>query len=572
MAKKLSELAVGTLVKDTGTTYNGKPIIFQIMEHGHSGDPSGSTALITEKIITLKSFDAIEASNSDSNRKQYGNNRWLYSNLRLWLNSDATAGKWYTAQHSADAAPTNANVWSNYNEYDQEAGFLSNFSANMKAALLTNTKRVAKNTVTDGGGYEDTTQKIFLLSNTEVGLANENSIAEGSIYALFNTASNRQCKPTAEAVSNSEYTNSSLSANNNWYWWLRTPCASYSYFARCVSTDGSLGNYYACTGYPGVRPACTVLSSISVSDSPDESGVYTIMWNSAPEVITDSESLGDKNTPFDIQYQITDADGDVVNATVKLDDTTVATHEPVDKSVRYTYSITGEILNELSIGSHKLTITATDEPGETTTKEITFNKVASSITISGEDTELGEKWMQPSYSYSVSDNAGHSITVTELIDDENVRTIENAEASGEISFSFGGFNELSNEENHTACIKAENTDGAVVYRYISFRKLADRLEFETKPVETDALAEKIVVSVKYDTTGDPDLKVEVTNAACSDVQIWEDATEAVKNKNAHIFQNKTFDNGKYGIAVRITIMKNENTSRVHCYGLGICFD
>jgi hypothetical protein len=205
------------------------------------------------------------------------------------------------------------------------------------------------------------------------------------------------------------------------------------------------------------------------------------------------------------------------------------------------------------------------------TVEITFNKVASTITISGEDTELGEKWMEPEYSYSVSDNAGHTIKVTEMMDDEEIRTVEDAGNAGEIQFSFANFEELENEETHTACIKAENTDGAVVYRYIKFKKLADRLEFETRPVETDAPAERIVVRVKYDTTGDPDLKVEVTNAACSDVQIWEDATEAAKNHEAYTFQNSTFDNGRYGVAVRVTITKNADTSRVYCYGVGISF-
>lgn len=74
MSKKLLDLPVGALVKDTGTTYNGKAIVWKVLEHGHAGDPDGSTALISNKIITLKCFDAMESSNSDSNRRQYGNN------------------------------------------------------------------------------------------------------------------------------------------------------------------------------------------------------------------------------------------------------------------------------------------------------------------------------------------------------------------------------------------------------------------------------------------------------------------------------------------------------------------
>ena len=92
MAKALSTLAVGALVKDTGTLYNGKPIIWKIADRNHAGYPANSVTLITERIISLKCFDAIESGNSDSNRRSCGNNRWIYSNIRRWLNSQAAAG------------------------------------------------------------------------------------------------------------------------------------------------------------------------------------------------------------------------------------------------------------------------------------------------------------------------------------------------------------------------------------------------------------------------------------------------------------------------------------------------
>ena len=64
MAQSLNALAVGALVKDTGTLYNGKPIIWKIADKGHTGYPSGAVTLITERIISLKCFDAIESGNS----------------------------------------------------------------------------------------------------------------------------------------------------------------------------------------------------------------------------------------------------------------------------------------------------------------------------------------------------------------------------------------------------------------------------------------------------------------------------------------------------------------------------
>lgn len=122
------------------------------------------------KIIQLMCFDAKEASNSNSDRKQYGNNRYQYSNILQWLNSNAAAGAWYSAKHSADAPPTNANVWNNYNEYDAWAGFLAMLDPKFVAELLTTTQTVARNTVTDGGSYETVTSKCSFRPPQKWGL------------------------------------------------------------------------------------------------------------------------------------------------------------------------------------------------------------------------------------------------------------------------------------------------------------------------------------------------------------------------------------------------------------------
>lgn len=52
-----------------------------------------------------------------------------------------------------------------------------------------------------------------------------------------------------------------LLALDDW-WWLVTPYAGYAYYARIVSTDGSLSNNDAYSGYRGVRPAFFAESGI----------------------------------------------------------------------------------------------------------------------------------------------------------------------------------------------------------------------------------------------------------------------------------------------------------------------
>lgn len=564
MAKLLSSLPVGAKVKDTGTTYYGKPIQWTIMQHGHSGDPAGSTALITSNIICLKAFDAKEGANSDSSRQSYGNNRYSVSNIRQWLNSDTAS--WYKAQHSADAAPS-TNLVSD-NPYNTESGFLTGFSANMKAALLTVTKTVAKNTVTDGGGSETVSDKIFLLSNTEVGLANENNIAEGSKYMLFSDNNSRIAKPTAEAVSKSTYSNSSFNVNSAWYWRLRSPCAGHSYNARGVFTDGSLySDNYAYYGGDGVRPACAISSSALVSDSPDTDGAYTLIWNSAPKITTDT-GIGEKNSPFSISYKVVDADGDAVTTTVKLDSTTVATHNPTDQTKTYTYDVTATALNALALGAHKFTITATDAMSNTSTVTINWTKTESPITVSGTDTDLGNIWQTPSYKYTVSDLNSKASSVVEAIDGETTKTIESVALGEEQTVDFSTFGNLTPEQKHTLTITAKNSDGATAIRTIVFTRLADKLCFYTQPITTDEAAKRINLILDY-SPSEAGLKVEVTNDANAVSPTWEDATEAYNDGRAYEFTNTPTEN--FGVAVKVTVTKTADTERVYCNSLGFSF-
>lgn len=276
----IGSLPVGAVVKSLGTTYNGAVIRWVV---GHQDSASGRTKLITEKIITLKCFDAKESSNPDSYRYYNGNNRYSVSNIDQWLNSAAGAGAWYSKRHSYDAPPNNANVESGYNEYDAEAGFLSNFEEAFRNAILDTTIRVVLS-YDDGAGYQDIIRKVYLLSRTEVGLGTENDIAEGSKWSLFSDADSRKAYPTAEAVSASEYRNSNLNASSPWYWRLRTPNAINSYSARAVDPDGALNAGAAYRGTWGVRPALELDAGILVSNSVDTDGAYIIQWHTPPSI------------------------------------------------------------------------------------------------------------------------------------------------------------------------------------------------------------------------------------------------------------------------------------------------
>lgn len=252
-------LSIGTKVVDPNTKYYGQPIVWIIADKNHSGYPTNTVTLISEKLLCLKAFDAIEPNNRGSDRRYSGNNYYRYSNLLQWLNSASI--NWYSAQHGADAPPNSSNVIGGWNPYDSEPGFLYNFSADFKNAMTsTNLKTLELSTFAEKILLNPTTvtSKIFLASTTEVGLANEHGIVEGTRFPTFDGGESRKAYPTQEAVSKSNYTSSDLNVSRHFFWWLRTPDGTYLNRSRAVGPTGFQTSGLTSIGNMGVRPLCNV--------------------------------------------------------------------------------------------------------------------------------------------------------------------------------------------------------------------------------------------------------------------------------------------------------------------------
>ena len=195
---------------------------------------------MAKQIIDLRCFDAMEPSNSDSNRKNYGNNNWGVSNIEQWLNSDASAGNWYSAQHSADAPPSSTNT--NYNPYDTKPGFLYYWSDEEKAVLQDMTLTLANNTVTDGGGSYTWTGKVWLPTYTQMSGNQNNNISEGTQFSKFTDNDSRIKTIHAMCAANSQYCiDRGYTEGKAWGYWMSSAHPSYSCNSRFVTSGGSPG-------------------------------------------------------------------------------------------------------------------------------------------------------------------------------------------------------------------------------------------------------------------------------------------------------------------------------------------
>lgn len=191
--------------------------------------------------IGNKMFDNKEPSNSNQDRTNGGNNRYIWSNIHQWLNTNKAANAWYTAQHRADAPPNYAN----------QKGFLNEWTEK-EIGVLEFANWVTTKAQVDGGGIESFRSRVTLPSATEMGLVEREG---GNRLDIFNNNGDRM---------------------TGGYYWLRNSYPSTSHYARLVGAVGSL-SYSSAYGAYGVRPLCKPLSDTIVSLSPDIDGCYTIV-------------------------------------------------------------------------------------------------------------------------------------------------------------------------------------------------------------------------------------------------------------------------------------------------------
>lgn len=232
--------------------YLGEPIEWRIIGISEDGKEG---LLLSDKILTMKAFDAAEGGKYNFYQGQYywgtpadeldpelerqlrGDNRWELSNIRAWLNSDRENVK-YSDQEPAAKAMSELK-----NGYNTEAGFLKSFTERESEAILTSS------VVTDGVTTED---KVFLLSAEELDLL-EN--ADVSIYAVPTEAAKEQDGSAWYQLDLNDY------GVTDHFWWLRNADPARSSQVYLVNNsytgDKILSESAGLEGF-GIRPAMRV--------------------------------------------------------------------------------------------------------------------------------------------------------------------------------------------------------------------------------------------------------------------------------------------------------------------------
>lgn len=247
--------------------------------------------------------------------------------------------------------------------------FYNLIDSNIRAAIK-QVKIPYQNGTGSGGslatGSNGLSTKVFLLSGYEVGWTTSDNgyfPKDGVRLAYFGNSSGGNSKRVA-------YNGSSAAI-----WWLRSPLASNDNGVWSVGTDGSSVNgwYFSSCG---VRPAFILPSTLVVSDD------GTVSTNTAPAINASSTNLGEQNAPFDFNYTVTDADGDPLTVTEKLDGKTTATRTGVVSGTALTFGqgSTAENFQRILNGSHTIQIIVSDGK-ESTSASATFTKSVTSASV-----------------------------------------------------------------------------------------------------------------------------------------------------------------------------------------------
>ena len=472
---------------------------------------------------TLRDFIVVQQGKPSSIYDESCNGTWL-------LMKDLYESRQWHSSNVNDYANSTIHKWLN-NE------FLNLIDANIRAQI-----RQAKipyrpgsgTSMSVNSGANGLSAKIFLLSNIEVGGQTDWSYMphDGARLAYFEYGTGTSANNKRLA-----YLNGSAA-----HWWLRSPNASYSYYAWSVNSNGNSNSTSGCSNSYGIRPALILPSSLLVSDD------GSVNTNTAP---TTPASI---DVPSTIQggSTITISWGASTDKESNLEGYILERSTDGGKSWSQIYQGNSRsTTNTVPFGTGSVTyrVKAYDSDGLSsgykTSAQVTVKNNTAPAIICGSPSgsDLGEKDAGFMVSYSISDVDGDEVTVTEAIDGVTKRTYT-ATLDGSNSFNVTGeyFMKLLNG-NHTLTITANDGKASTVHTLVFAKKVTGASITLETPMAADDQISICVLSVIGLIPADAEYKVEVTNNANDETPVWEDCTTAVKTGANYVFENKTAANG-----------------------------
>lgn len=183
----------------------------------------------------------------------YGYNRWKFSSMRKYLNSDAVEGQWWTASDNADRPAQ---------QLATLTGFMKGFESDFLSVLGKIKVTTALNTTSDSeiGTSEDTYDTFFLPSLEQEYIVPQASGVEGAYWPYWKERlglnSPQATGSDGANVNHIRYAYDARTSAQDCR--LRSAHRSYAYGVWFVGASGAANHhYFATTAYRGC-PACVI--------------------------------------------------------------------------------------------------------------------------------------------------------------------------------------------------------------------------------------------------------------------------------------------------------------------------
>ena len=188
--------------------------------------------------------NAIDGNLNSCQRALLGSNNWKESAMRQYLNSNAAAGSVWTAKTVFDRPP----LWR-----DSTKGFLNVVNDDLANNVAEVIRHTYRNTVSDGGKFDETKDKIFLASRKEVFMPSESSDDDTEPFDWYKSNSIYDVAHTnADPIRVKAHASGTAG-----YWWLQSPHVGHASLVRLVSPTGAYDGSGASIS-SGVAPAFVI--------------------------------------------------------------------------------------------------------------------------------------------------------------------------------------------------------------------------------------------------------------------------------------------------------------------------
>lgn len=193
--------------------------------------------------------------------------------------------------------------------------------------------------------------------------------------------------------------------------------------------------------------------------------------------------------------------------------------------------------------------------------------------ISGADGSLGALTKAFSQTYSVSDDDGDPITVSEKLDGVVLRTFAaTAGTQYTATMDAPAWQKVLNG-NHTLAVTASDNQGGVSVRTWTFAKSVTAMSITlAAPLPADAMPTRCIVNVTGIIAAGALYTVEVCNNGNDAAPTWENCTQEVLDGRKHFFSNQRKTAANWGFNIRVCVDRSGAVGDCFISGLGGNFD